>query len=256
MSEFHDPDLRHELGQLSGPYPDDNVAFAAWQQRVGQARRRRAVAWTTGVALSLLLGTVGVAALNSPGRHTLVPGKSADTSADVSIHSTTSEVEDSSTTESTEPTTTDSTVVDTTPITEAIDTSAPETAVQATAAAGNGGSNSGPPKQHGPATSAAPGAPAGTATFPSVGGSITVRQDGEHLTVVAVNPAAGFTAEQDEHSGDRVEVTFRSNAHQSQITVRVADGAMKPDISERDRKHDNTVPDSTDGNDHSGGSDN
>ena len=48
MSEFHDPELRQELGRLSGPYPDDNEAFAAWQRRVGQARRRRAVAWTTG----------------------------------------------------------------------------------------------------------------------------------------------------------------------------------------------------------------
>ena len=42
MSEFHDPDLRQQLGRLSGPYPDDNAAFAAWQRRVGQARRRRA----------------------------------------------------------------------------------------------------------------------------------------------------------------------------------------------------------------------
>ena len=43
MSDFHDPDLRQELGRLSGPYPDDNAAFAAWQRRVGQVRRRRAV---------------------------------------------------------------------------------------------------------------------------------------------------------------------------------------------------------------------
>ena len=35
MSEFHDPDLRQQLGDLSGPFPDDNVAFAAWQRRVG-----------------------------------------------------------------------------------------------------------------------------------------------------------------------------------------------------------------------------
>ena len=56
MSEFHDPDLRQQLGRLSGPYPDDNAAFAAWQRRVGQARRRRAMAWTTGAALSLIVG--------------------------------------------------------------------------------------------------------------------------------------------------------------------------------------------------------
>jgi len=93
MSEFHDPDLRSRLGQLSGPYPDDNEAFAAWQRRVGQARRRRAVAWTTGAALSLLFGTVAVAALNNPAHNTLVPGKADDSSVDVSISSTT-EVEE------------------------------------------------------------------------------------------------------------------------------------------------------------------
>src|SRR3954451_8605149 len=143
MSEFHDPDLRQQLARLSGPYPDDNAAFDAWQRRVGQARRRRAVAWTTGAALSLLVGTVGVAALNNPGRHTLVPGKSADSSADVSISSTT-EAKDSSTTECTEPSPTESTVVEPPPITEAMDTSVPETEVEATQPAANG-SNGGPP---------------------------------------------------------------------------------------------------------------
>src|SRR4029078_979182 len=137
MSEFHDPDLRHELARLSGPYPDDNAAFAAWQRRVGQARRRRAVAWTTGAALSLLVGTVGVAALNNPGRHTLVPGKSAESSTEVSITSTT-EAKDSSTTASTQPSPTESTVVEMTPVTEGMDTSVPETEVEATEAAGDG----------------------------------------------------------------------------------------------------------------------
>ena len=85
MSEFHDPDLRHELGRLSGPYPDDNAAFAAWERRVGQARRRRAMAWTTGAALSLIVGTVAVAALQSPTQHSVVPQKSSETSAELSV---------------------------------------------------------------------------------------------------------------------------------------------------------------------------
>src|SRR6185295_13284167 len=84
MSEFHDPDLRQELGRLSGPYPDDNVAFEAWQRRVGQVRRRRVMAWTTAAALSLVVGTVGVAALQSPGRHSLVPSKAGE-STEVSV---------------------------------------------------------------------------------------------------------------------------------------------------------------------------
>jgi len=253
MSEFHDPDLRSPLAQLSGPYPDDNVAFAAWQRRIGYARRRRVVAWTTGAALSLLFGTVAVAALHTPGRHTLVPGKSADSSADVSISSTT-EAEDSSTVESTEPSTTESTIVDTTPATEAVESSVPETEVEVTVAAGGGsGSNSGPSKQHGTPTSAAPTAPSATQTFSVVGVSITVRQDGDRLTIVAMTPAAGFRAEPDSKSGQKVEVTFKSDNHESQISVRIINGAMKSSTSEKDEQHDNTVPASGDNNTHGSG---
>jgi len=253
MSEFHDPELRSRLGQLSGPYPDDNEAFAAWQRRVGQARRRRAVAWTTGAALSLLFGTVAVAALNRPAHNTLVPGKADDSSVDVSI-STTTEVEDSSTIESTAPTSTDSTVVDTTPVTEVIETSVPETEVEVTIVAGDdGGPNSGPSKQHGTPTSAAPGPATVSKTFPSTGGSIMVRQEGEQLTIIDVTSAPGFRAEVDESSGRRVEVTFKSNDHESQISVRVINGVMEPDVSDKDRKHDNTVPDSSESASHGGG---
>jgi cytoskeletal protein RodZ len=254
MSEFDDPDLRQQLARLSGPYPDDNVAFDAWQRRVGQARRRRAVVWTTGAALSLLVGTVGVAALNNPARHTLVPGKSADSSADVSISSTT-EAKDSSTTESTEPSTTESTVVETTPITEAMDTSVPETEVQATQPAANG-SNGGPPKTHAPATSTAPvatPAPSGDSTFPSPGGSITVRRDGDRLTVVATAPAGGFEVTENKRSGNRVEVTFESNDHRFTISVRVVDGVVTPSISDKGKEHQDSVPGSTDERGHGDG---
>ena len=256
MSEFHDPDLRNQLGQLSGPYPDDNEAFAAWQRRVGQARRRRAVAWTTGAALSLLFGTVAVAALNSPGHNTLVPGKADDDSiVDVSI-STTTEAEDSSTVESTEPSTTDSTVVDTTPVTEAVDTTVPETEVEVTIVAGDGGgSNSGPSKQHGTPTSAAPGPAVASKIFSSTGGSITVSQNGDQLTITVVTPAAGFRAEVDQRSGRHVEVTFKSNDNESQISVRVINGTMQPEVSDKNRKHDNTVPDSSESANHTSGDD-
>ncbi|HEY4607608.1 MAG TPA: hypothetical protein VIH06_00335 [Ilumatobacteraceae bacterium] len=248
MSEFHDPDLRQELARLSGPYPDDNAAFAAWQRRVGQARRRRAVAWTTGAALSVLLGTVAVAALNNPGRHTLVPGKSTDSSADVSISSTTM-AKESSTTESTEPETSDSTVVETTPITEPVETSVPETEVEATVAAG-GGSNSGSPKPHAPATSAPPAVQASTLTFPSAGGSITVQRDGDKLTLVHVDPAPGFQSDTNKKSGNRVEVTFESNDHRVTITVRIVNGVVTPNVSERPKDHQDSVPGSTEDRSH------
>jgi hypothetical protein len=252
MSEFNDPDLRQELARLSGPYPDDNAAFAALQRRVGQARRRRAVAWTTGAALSVLLGTVGVAALHNPARHTLVPGKSADSSVDDSS-STTSEAKVSSTTQSTEPETTQSTVMETTPITQAIDTSVPETQVASGDAGGAGSNNGQQPKPHAsPATSAAPAAPAAptsTETFTSVGGSITVHRDGDTLTLVSAVAAGGFKSDRKD-SGNRVEVTFDSNDHRSTISVRIVGGVVTKNITEKDKTHQDSVPESTDGGNH------
>ena len=255
MSEFHDPDLRQELGRLSGPYPDDNVAFAAWQRRVGHARRRRAVAWTTGAALSLIVGTVAVAAMQSPTTHSIVPGKSSETSADftVSVASTEPETTDPSTTESTMPDTTAATTLapDTTPPTVAIDTSVPEEV----AGDGSGVSGSGTSKGHGPGTATAPTAPAATQTFSSPGGSITVRNNGEQLTLITTSPAAGFRGRQSDTSGDRVRVTFRSGDRQFEITVRLSDGVMTHSVADNSDIHGDTVPEDTSGGDHNGGGD-
>lgn len=254
MSEFHDPELRQQLGRLSGPYPDDNLAFAAWQRRVGQARRRRAVAWTTAAALSLVMATVGVAALQSPGRQGVVPGESSETSAEVSLSVATTEADDTSSTESTvaetmapvaEP-------LETTPSSEVVDTSVPET--ESGDAAGSG-EPSGSSKNHGgsPTTppTAAPQPQTATKTVPSIGGSITVVQDGDKLTITSIIPAAGFKANESDHSGRRVGVTFSSGTHSSEITVRLSDGVIKESVTENDN-HEESIPDSS-GGDHSDG---
>ncbi len=254
MSEFHDPDLRQELGRLSGPYPDDNAAFAAWQRRVGQARRRRAMAWTTGAALSLIVGTVAVSALQNPTRHSIVPQKSSETSADftVSVASTEpeSETTDPTTTESSMPDTTAVTTLapDTTPSSEVIDTSMPEEVAGDGSGVPGGGGSSG----RGGPTSATPTLPTGTQTFNSTGGSITVHNDGETLTLVATTPAAGFRARQSDRSGDRVRVTFRSGDRQFEITVRLSDGVMKSSVVDKSDTHRDTVPDETSGDNHDG----
>ncbi len=251
MSEFHDPELRQQLGRLSGPYPDDNAAFAAWQRRVGQARRRRAVAWTTGAAMSLIIATVAVAAVQSPRNHSIVPGKSSETSAEVTFSVATTEDDESSTTETTAAKTTAPVALasDTTASTEVVETSMPET--ESTEAAGSGGSRSTP----------APGSSLATQTFSSLGGSITVRQDGDRLTLVGVSATPGFEADENRKSGRRVEVTFRSKAHRSEISVRVSDGVMDPDISEEpdnDNDNDTTTSDESPDGDHggNGGNDN
>ena len=254
MSEFHDPDLRQQLGRLSGPYPDDNVAFAAWQRRVGQARRRRAMAWTSGAALSLIVGTVAVAALQSPTTHSTVPGKSSETSAEftVSVASTEPDETDPATTESTTPETTAPTTLapETTPSSEVVETSAPEAAGgDGSGVQGGGTSNKG----HSTPTSPPAAPAAGTQTFSSGGGSITVHNDGEKLTVVAITPAAGFHAKQNDRSGRKVEVTFKSGDQQFELTVRLSDGVMKSSVADKSDQHPDTVPDDTSDADHNGG---
>ena len=254
MTEFHDPELRQELGRLSGPYPDDNVAFSAWQRRVGQVRRRRAMVWTTAAALSLVVSAVGAAALQSPARHSLVPSKAGEPSTEVAVRIATTE-EASSTTESTSPEASEVTALasDTTADTEAIESSVPET--EAPAAGGQPASGTST-KAHSPSAPSPVGAQSATHTFASIGGSITVHQDGEQLTLGSTNPAAGFHAEVDERSGARVEVTFKSDNHESQITVQLENAVMKSNVVEKSDiksdNHDATVPADPSGGDHSG----
>ena len=240
MSEFHDPDLRQELGRLSGPYPDDNVAFAAWQRRVGHARRRRVVAWASGAALSLLVATVGAAALQSPGRHTLVPGESAEISDDPTSSVATSESEDSSSTELTRPETSVPTTSAPETTAGAVETSVPEVETEATEAAGDQPDNT-VKKPVNPATASA------TKQIISVCGSITVRRDGDQLSVIAAIPTAGCHADEIPHPGDSLRVTFKSSDHQSEINVRLVDGAIRSSVSEETDGHDSIVPDGTDG---------
>ena len=251
MSEFHDPELRQQLGRLSGPYPDDNVAYAAFQRRVGQARRRRAVAWTTGAAMSLVMATVAVAAVQNPGSRGVVPGKSSETSAKVSSTIATTEADESSTTESTVVETPAPVVIapDAPPSSEAVESSTPEAepTQAATGAQPSGSKNRGGP----PSTPAPAAAPVNaTKTVNSIGGSITVRQDGDRLTIVGFNAAGGFDAHEADHSGRRVTMIFTSANHRSVITVRVSDGVIKPDVSEKD-SHEESVPKDTSGGDRS-----
>ena len=255
MTEFHDPELRQELGRLSGPYPDDNVAFSAWQRRVGQVRRRRAMVWTTAAALSLVVGAVGAAALQSPGRHSLVPSNAGESRTEVSVSIATTE-EASSTTESTSPETSEVTALApaTTPGTEAIESSVPETEAPTVSEQPASGTST---KVHSPSTQPPIGAQSATRTFASAGGSITIRQDGNQLTVVSTNPAAGFHAEMDQRSGTRVEVTFKSDNHESQITVQLDNGVIKPNVVEKSDiksdNHDTTVPADSGAGDQGGG---
>jgi hypothetical protein len=262
MSEFHDPELRQQLGRLSGPYPDDNAAFAAWQRRVGQARRRRAVGWTTCAALLLVMGTVSVAALQAPGRQSVVPQKSSETSNRVSVSVATAKIDESSTTVSTATVIIAPDAIDlgTTPNSEAsAESSQPEPAGTAAVDSTSKGSTpkgagSTSPTATSKTTQAAPPQAPQTATqtVNSVGGSITVREDGDRLTITDIHAAAGFKPDHIDHSGHVVGIIFRSSTHSSQISVKVSSNAITPDVVETD-SHEESVPVDTSGDSSGGG---
>jgi hypothetical protein len=267
MSEFHDPELRQQLGRLSGPYPDDNAAFAAWQRRVGQVRRRRAMAWTTGAAMSLVLGVVGAAALQGQVKHSSVPQKSLETSSSVSTSVADTRAEPV-TTVSTTPSVTVTAPIALLPVQDT--TAAPETAViapdvpdanptspPATTHKGQGGSSGSQgtptaPTQATPPTTDGHDSHSATQKVTSIGGTITVRQDRDQLTVIDISPATGFQGHQGSFPGPGVAVTFTSATHRSDISVFVYHGKLIPKVIEKTETHEESVPTT----DHSSSGDN
>ena len=68
-----------------------------------------------------------------------------------------------------------------------------------------------------------------------LGGSITVRNDGDTLTLVANAAAAGFTTEVRHSSGGHVEVRFESDAHRTDARVDLVNGTMTNNFTESPR---------------------
>jgi len=99
-----------------------------------------------------------------------------------------------------------------------------------------------------PPTAASP--TSNTATFRSVGGEVDVTWTARTLTIVAVRPAAGFRAENQEADGDEVEAEFESQVHNSKITVRLVNGSPSASVMERD--DDNRSGDDNSSDDRSG----
>ena len=269
MSDFHDPELRQHLGRLSGPYPDDNAAFAAWQRRVGQARRRRAMAFTTGAAMSLIVAVVAFAALQRPDHHRIVPGDKASETSEVSTIAPTTMAKPT-TTESTAPSTTASTttmapetttsvVEDTAPApTDPQDVSGGQQPVTTTKKPSSGGTtHTTQATQPPPPTMASPEPQGETKTFSSIGGTLTVQVDGDHLVIVATTPAEGFEIHETDPSGAKVGVTFTSQDHKSEITTWLSGGKIYGYPTEKNvGGHDGTFPGESwgggDSGDHSG----
>lgn len=235
MSDFHDPELRQHLGRLSGPYPDDNEAFAAWQRRVGQARRRRTMAVTTGTAMSLIVAVVAIAALQGPRGQTFKPADTSETTTATSDVATTEpSTTDSSLPSTTAPTTTP--VPETVPATDLaaetvapVDDTMPISGEQPPAATTNKGGST-QPTQPKPA-STPPQEP--TKTIVSDGGSITVRVDDGKLKLDDIDENDGYEARESDSSKNKVEVTFSSEDHRWEITAWLVDGVIYENVVDK-----------------------
>jgi hypothetical protein len=231
------------------------------------------VGWTTAAALSLIMATVGVAALQNPGRHSVVPQKSSETSADLTVIAPTTEADDSSTTTSTAPATTAPAPATVAPVTLPSSEAGPESSMPDTSAGGTGAGapatasspkgsgkaspttnapQSPPTQQNPPAPTAPPAPQTATKIVNSVGGRITIHQYGDLLTVTAIHPASGFHANETSHSGHGVGVIFLSANHQSEITATVSHGSIQPQVTEKTDSHGGTVPDTSPGGDQGG----
>jgi hypothetical protein len=61
-------------------------------------------------------------------------------------------------------------------------------------------------------------------------GSVDIRQQGEFLEVVAVNPAAGWTPTVLVAAGDEVDIRFDSGARSVELKVDTEDGVLDPEL--------------------------
>jgi cytoskeletal protein RodZ len=244
MNEFDDRHLASTLARLGGEQPDDNVAYAAVLGKVRRARRRRAVALTGGSMLGLVLLATSVAVNTGRSDRSLRPatenGSVVDDSVDVSRPvgndtNRTDTIESVATTLDTTATSIDS------PSTNVSAPASPSTPDQTQAP-----SPTSPPSS--PATTPAT-APATTATFSGVGGSITVRLQNGTLSLVGTSAAGGFSVQVNQGGGQRVEVVFRSDDHETRVRVDVSGGSMDPDIDENDSAGDDDGDDDGDGDD-------
>ena len=204
--EFTDDELRAGLTSLSPAVGDVDDALARLRPRARRARARRRAAIAGGVAsVVLLLGVAGAVVLPDDGN---------DGIDAVDQGSTTTTERSSSTTSA--PTTTS------TPTTVTPDTSPSDTIVPPDST----------PDETTPTTAALEIA---EDTFSGNLGSITVRSDGNALTLVSVNPVAGAVVADQEERADRVRVEFENDAGaRTRIEVRLENGAMVPDIQEND----------------------
>jgi hypothetical protein len=66
----------------------------------------------------------------------------------------------------------------------------------------------------------------------SKGGTVAVRYDGDHVTLLWARPNDGFRADVQDDGGDKVVVLFRSRQHASLVKAFWADGSPRSRVVE------------------------
>lgn len=238
MSEFDDPTLKNQLGTLSGPFPDDNVAFAQFQSRASAAtRRRRAIVMGAG-ACACLLVIGGFLVGSRPGGPSLGPADRSDAPETGLV--TTISVAPSSSSSPTSTSPNQSTTSSMADQTEAVTTMNPGQSPPNQQPSQPPAPNTDLPDTDEPPDSSVPDsdddsqAPSVTQRFAGVGGSITVRQTGNSLTLIGIDLAQGFEDDTVDDGWDRIEVRLISDTHETRIRVDLVNGHMQVRVDEQD----------------------
>jgi hypothetical protein len=204
--------------------------------------------FTTGAAMMAIIAAVAVAALQGPHGHSLKSGdRTESTLVTTTTHVTTTEKPDTTATTVAEteasddglgddaaPAISDPAVDNRPPATEA-PTSASQVPATTTHKSSSGTSSSQPSQTTG---TTQPKSPSPRKTETSVGGTVTVKLDGNRLEIVDIEAAEGFDAHKNDHYRSRIDVTFTSHNHTSYITFTTSDGKIYSSTHESDT----TVP--------------
>jgi len=80
-------------------------------------------------------------------------------------------------------------------------------------------------------TASAPQPPVSTVL---VGGTVTVQQSGNSVTLISAVPTSGFTAEVEKSGPSKVEVEFTSENHESNYQAEISGGVLEIDTEEHE----------------------
>ena len=263
MTDEFDDELRHALWARSGDAVGTTSAHEAVVGRAATIRRRRAVTAGSGALLVLALGALALVPRDgddriAPADDVTLPSvdtTDVDEDAGAALPTTTVDTDEDSTGTTAAPTSTTvasgSTIlgggaVTTTdagaaaPTTDAGGTPPPAVAPTVSTTVTTATTQVAPTTTAAPTTvattsptttTASPtGTPPFTKTYPSSGGSITVDWNGASLSLLSVEPAAGYAAEIEDQTSSRIRVRFRGD-DDARIEVRVNDGQVEEVIS-------------------------